>query len=240
MGKIIKMNRTLHVLATEQEAIAFCTSHFLQEAKKALQSRSTFAVALSGGSTPKKFFEALSRSTEPLDWKKIILFWSDERAVAPDSPDSNFGSAMHYLNKAPFNEAKIFRMEAERPDRDAAAKEYEALIAAHCPEGRFDIVYLGIGEDGHTASLFPDTAALHVQDKLIVANYVEAKKSWRMTFTFPCINAARNIVVLALGASKAPILREIFTSNTLPAALVGTKENPALFICDQAAAESLS
>ncbi|MBS0654524.1 MAG: 6-phosphogluconolactonase [Verrucomicrobia bacterium] len=233
------MNRKLCLFETEQEAIAFCTSHFLQEAKKALLERGTFAVALSGGSTPKKFFQALSDAKETLDWSNIVLFWSDERAVAPDHPDSNFGMAMHYLGKKPFNEAKMFRMEAERTDADAAAREYERLIHERCPEGRFDIVYLGVGEDGHTASLFPHTSALTVRDRKVVANYVEAKKSWRMTLTFPCINEARNIVVLALGPSKAPIIKEIFNpvgKELLPAALVGTQETPALFICDRAAA----
>src|SRR5262245_55008008 len=112
--------QNLLVFENEKEAISFCTRQFVEKALEALKQRSSFSVALSGGSTPKKFFESLSQSKEALElpWEKVALFWSDERAVSPDHPDSNFGMAMQFLSKEPFNEAKAFRMEADRADKE--------------------------------------------------------------------------------------------------------------------------
>lgn len=230
-------NRTLICLGSEEQVIGFCLVHFVDEANFAIDQHGNFAIALSGGSTPKKFYEALAQSEEAkeLDWKKIGLFWSDERAVPPTNPESNYHMAMQYFGKPPFNQAKIFRMQAEREDREQAAAEYEAEIKQFCHEGRFDLVYLGIGEDGHVASLFPGTQALQVKDKLVVANYVPALKTWRMTLTFTCINQARNIVVIATGAKKTKILHDVLDSKdqTLyPAQAISGKEIPAFFVTD--------
>lgn len=237
----IDPRRNLLVFESEKEAISFCTSWFVEKAQEALALRPVFTVALSGGNTPKVFFESLSHSKEALElpWEKILLFWSDERAVPPDHPDSNFGAAMHFLSDSPFNKAKTFRMEADSSDKSAAAASYEQLIQTYCPEGCFDVVYLGVGEDGHTASLFPGNQAVATTDKKVVSTYVEAKKSWRMSLTFPCINEARHTVVLAFGPAKAVILKQIFDSlenAELPATLIGTPSSPALFVCNQASA----
>ena len=204
-------NRSLINLDSEEKVIDFCIVHFVDEANYAIDTHNSFSVALSGGSTPKKFYEALTQSDEAkaLDWSKICLFFSDERAVAPTDKDSNHKMAMQYFSKAPFNKAQVFRMEAEREDREKAAEDYAYLIHQHTQDSRFDLVYLGIGEDGHTASLFPKTDALKVKDKLVVANFVPNLKTWRMTLTYPCINEARNIVVIATGAKKTAILHEI-------------------------------
>jgi 6-phosphogluconolactonase len=234
---VTKPNRTLIHLDSEEKVIDFCIIHFVDEANFAVDSHNSFSVALSGGSTPKKFYEALTQSEEAkaLDWSKICLFWSDERSVAPEHADSNYGMAMKYFSKAPFNKAKVFRMEAERPDHEKAAEEYALLILQNCFQGRFDLVYLGIGEDGHTASLFPGTDALKVKDKLVVSNFVPTLKTWRMTLTFHCINAARNIVVLATGSKKTQILHEVLDSKEqtkYPIQAVSGQENPAFFVTD--------
>ena len=127
-------------------------------------------------------------------------------------------------------------MHADGENLEAAACEGERLIKEHCHKERLDLVYLGIGDDGHTASLFPNTQALTENKKLVVPNYVLEKDTWRMTFTFRAINDARHTDVLVFGASKATILKEILQSPTLPAAQVGSKKKPALFIVDKEAA----
>ncbi len=232
-----KPNRSLIHLDSEEKVIDFCIVHFVDEAQYAIDNHGSFSVALSGGSTPKKLYDALTQSPEAkaLDWSKINLFWSDERAVPPTDPESNFGMAMKYFSKEPFNKAKVFRMEAERPDREQAAADYIELIHKHCHASRFDMVFLGIGEDGHTASLFPGTEALKIKDKLVVANFVPSLKVWRMTLTFHCINNARNIVVLATGSKKTAILHEILDSKDqtkYPAQQISGREIPAFFVTD--------
>jgi 6-phosphogluconolactonase len=235
--RAIKPNRTLISLDSEEKVIDFCILHFIDEANFAIDTHGSFSVALSGGSTPKKFFDALTKSEEvkALDWSKFRLFWSDERAVAPTHADSNYNMAMQFFSKAPFNQAKIFRMEAEREDREQAARDYADKIREFCHDGKFDIVYLGLGEDGHTASLFPDTEALKIKDKLVAPNYVPKLSTWRMTLTFPCINAARNIILLATGSKKTAILHEVLDSKdqTLyPAQQISGSQIPAFFITD--------
>jgi 6-phosphogluconolactonase len=235
----IDARRSVISLQTSKEAFAFCCSHFLFLAKEILAVR-PLTVALSGGSTPKGFYEALvsSQEAKALDWSRIIFFWSDERACPPAHPDSNFGLAMHYFEKEPFSKATFFRMPADAKDLQKAALEYEQLIKTHCFEGKMDIVYLGMGDDGHTASLFPGSSVLQENNHLVAAAYVEAKKSWRMTLTFRCINSARHSVVLVLGASKKAILKEALQEHSLlPIWHVGTTSSPALFICDHEAYE---
>lgn len=233
----VKANRSLINLDSEEKVIDFCLMHFVDEANFAIDSHGSFSVALSGGSTPKKFYDALTQSEEALalDWSKICLFWSDERSVAQNHADSNYNMAMQFFSKAPFNKAKVFRMEAERPDREQAADEYANLIREHCADTRFDIVYLGLGEDGHTASLFPGTEALKVKEKLVAANFVPALKTWRMTLTFDCINNARNIVLIATGPKKTQILHEVLDSKDqtlFPAQRISGKETPAFIVTD--------
>src|SRR5205807_5236969 len=118
-------------------------------------------------STPKKLYERILQSelAFQVDWAHVNVFWSDERAVPPDSPESNYGMAMHYFCKEPLDTSKKFRMPADERDLNKAAASYEAQIKKYCVQGRFDLVLLGVGEDGHTASLFPNTEALKVEDK---------------------------------------------------------------------------
>jgi 6-phosphogluconolactonase len=234
----IDIRRTLISLPNASSASEYCVRDFLKIAK---ETKHPLTIALSGGSTPKGFYHALTTSQEAalLDWTRFTFFWSDERAFPPDHPESNFHMCMEFFKKEPFCRASFFRMPADEKDLEQAAASYEKLVLSSCFEGRFDIVYLGMGDDGHTASLFPDTAALDEQKRLVVANYVPAKKSWRMTFTFACINQARHIVVLVLGASKKePLKKALQPQSTLPIWRVGTAKTPALFITDYDAYES--
>jgi 6-phosphogluconolactonase len=239
--QVIDTRRTLCVFDTEDTLIQASIDHFLATCEDSVQKRKRFCVALSGGSTPKNFLHALSHSEKAknLDWEKGYIFFSDERAVPPTDDESNYKMAMQFFQDAPFNKAHFFRMQAEHQDKKQAAKMYEKSIYENVPDTRFDIVYLGIGPDGHTASLFPDTEIVDNTHDLVAETYVAAKKSWRMSFTFPLINRAKNIVVLAVGASKAKIIREVLQKTgdiEYPAERVGTKDTPAFFFCDKSAA----
>lgn len=238
--KTIDDRRKLYIFDAVRQLVDHTVAHFIHEAEAAIGARGQFCVALSGGQTPKVFLEALMQSdrAKQLDWNKIHLFWSDERAVSPDHADSNFGMAAQFFTSPPLSQVHMHRMPAERDDRDQAASVYQQEIKTVCPDAIFDIVYLGLGDDGHTASLFPGNSAITVENKLVVSTYVESKKSWRMTFTLPLINQAKTIIILVSGSAKAAMLHKIlFEKNTppYPAELVGTQTNKALFFSDQTA-----
>lgn len=225
--------------------IAVAAELWIEIAKNSIQDHDFFAVALSGGSTPKKIFQKLSTLENALDWTKVYLFWSDERAVLPTDPESNYQMAMNegFLSNLPIPKHQIFRMVAEENIAINAAA-YEEIILNKLGSRPFDLVMLGMGEDGHTASLFPHTEALKIKNQLVAANYVPQKKCWRMTLTYECINSARHICILALGASKADILEKVLLgalkSEEYPIQLVGTETNPALLILDSDAAKNLA
>lgn len=216
-----------------EAALKFCTLHFLKTADEAIRTKGHFHVALSGGSTPKAIYERLAKHPSDIDWKKVHLFWSDERSVPPTHPESNYRMAMESLIELPIPSSHIHRMVAE-DNIVGNAHAYDALIQKH----PLDLVMLGIGEDGHTASLFPHTNALHAHHELVVANHVPQKNTWRMTFTYPCINGASHIVVYALGEGKKEILAKVFLEppGTYPIQAVGTLNHKALWIADTAAA----
>jgi 6-phosphogluconolactonase len=218
-----------------EAAIAFAAHSFVHVAQEAVASRSSFVVALSGGSTPSAVYRTLSERpySRQVEWSQVYLFWSDERPVPPDHADSNFRMAMESgFNRLPIPEENIFRMHAES-DLEAHALAYEHLLK-EVAGGVCDLVLLGMGTDGHTASLMPGTGALNVQDRLVVGNHIPQLKSWRMTFTFPCINAARHTHIYVLGHNKQHILREVLQgpADRFPIQGIGTSERPALWITD--------
>ena len=232
--------RNLYIASTHADAIEYAADDWVRNAKRAIQSKGRFCVALSGGSTPKAIFEKVVLAND-LDWSKVYLFWSDERAVLPDHPDSNFKMAMQYFEKVPIPIHQIFRMKAEK-DIEKAASDYEQTIHHVLDKHLFDLVMLGCGEDGHTASLFPDTLALKEDQKLCVANAVPQKKTMRMTLTFKCINQSQRIVIYALGDLKKDIIAKVLKSpivSQYPISYIGTVENPALWILDQQSAKNL-
>lgn len=242
----IDTHREVLVAETDTAAITFAAVRFLSIAQRAIAEHNSFSVALSGGSTPKKLYEYLlhSERAKEIDWSHVNLFWSDERAVPPDDPQSNYKMAMHYFSQPPLNAAKVFRMEAEDSDREQAALDYEHLIRTHCFEERLDLVLLGIGDDCHTASLFPGTKALFVEDHLVTPSIFPEKKSHRMTLTFRCINEARKILVLAFGKEKGKALQTVFFGKKdpekCPAQLIGDNNIPVLFIIDSIAAAEIN
>ncbi|HEX4839464.1 MAG TPA: 6-phosphogluconolactonase [Rhabdochlamydiaceae bacterium] len=233
------MNAELLVPGDYDATLHFSVEHFINTCRDAIQDHGQFFVALSGGSTPKALYELLCQPqySEEIEWSKIHLFWSDERSVPPTHEGSNYRMAM----KAGFEKMlllpeHIHRMEAEE-EIDKNALKYEKKIVKILNGQSFDLVMLGMGEDGHTASLFPQTDALHAKGRLVVANHVPQKETWRMTLTFDCINDAAHTVFYVLGQSKAEMMARVFSEKAvLPCQKVGTPDNPALWIADQAAA----
>lgn len=236
------MNKKILVIGSQDETILFAARHFVEIGKKMIETKGSFFVALSGGSTPKAIFEALKdpHLNQEIDWSKTFLFWSDERAVPPTSSESNYKMAMDAVFAIlPIPKENIFRMKAESHIEEAAL-EYEEIIRQKIKDASFDLIMLGMGEDGHTASLFPETEALDCQDRLVVANYVSKLNAWRMTFTFECINRAKNIFIYVLGKSKSKIVFKALQNNNefcFPIQKVGNTKNIATWILDEDAAE---
>ncbi len=232
--------RNLFIGKTEAETLQFATDHWINTALKAIQQRGYFFVALSGGSTPIAIYERLTK-VHNFDWSKVFLFWSDERAVPPDHPDSNYHTAMKFFSTLPIPKNQIFRMKAE-VEIEKNALDYEEKIRRYTGKQLFDLVMLGTGEDGHTASLFPNTKALNVTDRLVVANHIPQKNCDRMTFTYPCINESANIVLYALGKNKAEIVPKILKApivSEYPASKIGTAKTPALWVLDEFSSQNL-
>jgi 6-phosphogluconolactonase len=216
---------------------------FVEGAAEAIAERGRFAVALAGGSTPKATYEVLARDhSEDVDWPNVHAFFGDERTVPPDHEDSNYRMAREaLLDHVPVG--SVHRVRGELPPDEAAAS-YERDLGQFFG-GEFpvlDLVMLGIGEDGHTASLFPETAALEVTDRLAAANPVPKLDTTRLTLTVPVLNAAREVCFLVSGAGKAGPLAEILEGDAAPrqypAKLVRPPGGPTWMV-DRAAASAL-
>jgi 6-phosphogluconolactonase len=191
--------------------------------RAAVAARGTCSVALSGGSTPERLFKLLAQAgRDALPWDHVTVWWGDERTVAPDHPDSNYAMARRsLLDPLAIDAAAVHRMAGERADHDAAARDYERdLIAALGAPPVFDLVLLGMGPDGHTASLFPGTPALDETARWVVANPVDSPVTHgatvRLTLTAPAINAARHVRFLIGGKDKADSLAHVLDGAREP------------------------
>jgi 6-phosphogluconolactonase len=203
----------IHVFENADALSVGAASHIAAAAHAAIEARGVFNIALSGGTTPRQTYERLA--TEPysseIDWSHVHVFWGDERCVPPDHPDSDFGMAKRaLLDHVSISGANVHRMRGELDAKDAAA-QYESEISAHfaSSDPKFDLILLGLGEDGHTASLFPRTSALYEESRLVIENYVRDLEAWRVTFTFRLINTAEQVVFLAAGSKKADIVSKV-------------------------------
>lgn len=235
--------RNLICLEEADKAVAFAAEHWVHAAERAIQRHGRFAVALSGGSTPKAIYQILlAKHKTSLDWSKVWVFWGDERAVAPSSPESNYHMAMeHGFSKLPIPPGQIFRMKAEA-HIEQAAKDYEDIVQRKLGNELFDLVMLGVGADGHVASLFPNSPALKEEQKLVVATRMPDTGQARMSLTFPCILQSHETMVIAIGAGKeaiVPLVLEAAISSPFPASKIGTAEHKALWILDKAAARMI-
>ena len=219
------------IVAPSAEALAQAgADRFIDAARRAITERGRFLVALSGGSTPKSVYPLISSPPRVrlVDWSRVEFFWGDERAVPPDHPESNFGVAYQMLiaHLPGVRPDAIHRMQGEAADLDAAAMAYEAdlrlVFGTHGEEiPRFDLIWLGMGPDGHTASLFPGSDGLEVADRLVIANWAPGPGAWRLTLTYPVLNAAREVMFMAAGSDKSDALRSVLTGETeLPAGRV--------------------
>lgn len=243
-------NRAVRVLPDAQAAARAAAELFVERAADAQTRRGVFHVALSGGSTPRLFHAMLAASPlrEQVDWTRIQFFWGDERCVAPDHPDSNYRMAREtLLDAVPVSPDHIHRMRGE-DDPAAAARAYEDVLRAvfAAPPGetpRFDLIYTGMGPDGHTLSLFPHTAALSVTDRLVVANHVPQLNTNRITFTTTLANHAALVAFVIAGADKAPALAQVLEGPRDPEHYPSQLIAPAgklLFLLDQPAAAQLT
>ena len=241
----------IRILTTPQELFSAAAEEVIHAATDAVAARGRFTIALSGGSTPKSLFNLLATNARTtLPWDKMFFFWGDERHVPPTDPDSNYRMADEaMLSKIPVKPENIFRIPAENPDAAAAADAYEktlqkffSLQPAQFP--RFDLILLGMGPDGHTASLFPGSAGLQEQSRLVIANWVEKFKTHRLSFTYPVLNAAATVAFLVSGTDKAPALHEVLESDApgdqYPAKFVHPTDGKLIWLIDRAAASQLS
>jgi len=240
-------------IETSAEALSHAAAaEFVDRAIAAVHEKSSFTVALSGGSTPKSLYALLANDVslrEQVPWENTYCFWGDERHVPPDHPDSNYRMAYDaMLSKVPIPSANIHRIKGEYPDAEQVAREYEQTLREffHLPVGqypRFDLVFLGLGPDAHTASLFPGTQALHEQRRLVVANWVGKFYAERITMTAPVLNNATCIVFLVSGEEKAlpvkAVLEGRYEPSQLPAQFIQPHHGRLVWLIDQAAARLL-
>jgi 6-phosphogluconolactonase len=199
----------------DHEAMSLAAAHFFVAAcHQAITKRGKFSVALSGGQTPKRLYEILATAefSKNIPWKKVFLFWSDERFVTHTSPDSNYYMAKKsLLDKIDIPPKNIFPIPVSG-DPGQNARQYEATIKKffNNRQTAFDWLLLGTGSDGHTASLFPNSPALIENRRLVKQVWVEERQSWRITFTYPLINKAGQIIFLVSGKEKAGVIRAVF------------------------------
>ena len=244
------MNALFIQKAKSKAALADLAAQFIAEsAATAIADRGRFTIALAGGSTPREAYVRLAKRPD-IEWSRWHVFFGDERCVPPDHADSNYRMAHEaLLAHVPIPTTHVDRLEGEREDRQAAALDYETCLRGMLPnpgDPILDLVLLGIGEDGHTASIFPDCVELAEGPDLVVPVQKHASGAsvpqWRLTMTYPLLNAARCVAFLTAGAAKAPIVKRVFAVQEpvpLPAARVKPTRGDLVLLADHAASAQL-
>jgi 6-phosphogluconolactonase len=243
---------TYRVLPTSAATARAAAQLFSDVASKAAADRGVARIAISGGTTPKSMFQLLADPAEAflkqVPWDRIELYWVDERCVPPDHPESNYRMTKEaLLSKVPLPAERVHRMEGEL-DPEVAAARYESVIrntfrleGAETPT--FDLILLGMGDDGHTASLFPHTGALNEMSHIVVPNHVPQKDTWRITLTWPVINQGREVAFLIEDEEKAEVLHDVFLGpyqpETYPSQLIRPASGRLGLLLDRAAAAKL-
>lgn len=246
--------RSIEVLANAADLFHAAAEEFVRTARSAIGAQGRFTVALSGGSTPKGLYSLLAAHYADFAWNRVFLFFGDERHVLPTDPESNYRMVQEsLLSKIAIPAENVFRVPTENPDANAAASEYEAQVRrffeikagelkpSEFP--RFDLILLGMGPDGHTASLFPDSPALDEHSRLVVANWVAKFNTYRITFTFPVLNHAAEVVFMASGPDKAEMVRQVLEGKCdppLPSQRVQPADGKLLWLLDETAAAKLT
>jgi 6-phosphogluconolactonase len=238
----------VHVYSNPAEVARGAARHFVDYAWQSIAKDGQFMVALSGGETPRAMFELLASDEfrGQVDWAKVHVFWSDERAVPPTDPESNYGMARReFLIRVPIPQGNVHRMEAEKPSIGRAAHEYEEVLRKYLDLDdrgfpRFHLIFLGLGKDGHTASLFPGTRVLRQTSRWVSTPLVTKLNMRRMTLTLPVLDAALRVIFLVVGSEKAQILHAVLQGKAdppYPAQLVQPRNRGLkLFLVDKAAA----
>jgi 6-phosphogluconolactonase len=239
----------IRVLPDPDEAARAAAHELFHAAEQAIANRGIFRVALSGGSTPVRLFRCLARDPwrARREWARTQFFFVDERCVPPDHERSNYSLAKeHLFDPLGVAPERVFRMRGE-DDPESAAADYEGVLAREFGAGpgppRFDFTLLGVGPDGHTASLFPGSDALDERERTVVANWVSQQNEWRLTLTLPVLNASRWAVFLMTGREKSAVVAAVAERKTgsreLPASLVRPTAGSLIWIVDEAAAADL-
>ena len=251
MGIEPRIDPDVRILDDPESLARAAAGEFVRLAREATAARGAFFVALSGGSTPRRAYELVAEPEfrERVDWERVVLFLVDERHVPPTHPDSNYRMVDAALaSRVPLPPGGIERYATEDSDPAAVASRAETRLRERFRLGpddapRFDLVMLGLGADGHTASIFPGTTAVAERRRLVAPVRVEELGAWRLTLTLPVINRARSIVFLVSGAGKAAILSRVLLggpeSPELPARLVRPSDGSLVWLVDRDAASKL-
>lgn len=237
----------IQICADFKQLARAAAEHFVVRSIEAVAQRGSFTVALSGGSTPKILFELLADPKKPfrdqIPWSRIHFFWSDERHVPPDHPESNYRMANEaLLSRVPITQSNVHRVPSDNPDAADAAAEYERTVVETTGQSlpQLDLILLGLGSDGHTASIFPGSDVLHETERLVAAPWVEKLQTYRITMTLPLLNNGASVVFLVSGSEKAKIVKEIFEGpETFPAQAVKPAYGQLLWLLDNNAASGI-
>ncbi|RXM50553.1 MULTISPECIES: 6-phosphogluconolactonase [unclassified Chryseobacterium] len=238
----------LNILPSTEEIFKEAAQLFVKAANEAIEKKGYFTVALTGGSSPEGLYRLLSEDhyKKQIDWTKVLVFWGDERWVPLDNELSNFKMSQETLLKnVPVLAANIFPMFEEGVKPEDFAASYNTILKEKLGEnGAMDLILLGMGGDGHTASLFPGTAVLDEKEKWVDAYYLDAQQMYRITLTAPFLNKARQIIVLTFGDAKADALKEVlkgeYNPSVYPSQLLNPTEGELLFLVDEKAAKYLN
>jgi len=245
--------RSVRIVVDPRELARAGAEEFVRFSREAMEARGSFSVALAGGSTPRALYTVLADRREPffdhVAWDRVRFFFGDERHVPPDHPDSNYRMAYDtLLSKIPIRPGNVARFYSEGEDVAFVASYYETLLRNAFQVGpgdvpRFDLVLLGMGEDGHTASLFPGSDTLHEAEKLATASWIEKLGAHRFTLTPPVLNRAAHVVFLVSGEGKAATLREVLEGEhrpeRFPARIVQPSDGTVLWLVDREAGRLL-
>jgi 6-phosphogluconolactonase len=247
------VEREIRILADGTAIAKRAAQEFIQAAAAALREKDAFNISLAGGSTPKALYALLA--TDPalrrqVPWDKIHLFFGDERHVGPGHPESNFRMATEaMISRVPLAKDQVVRIKGEYQEVEEAAREYEQALQSYFnlkagEYPRFDLLLAGMGNEGHTLSLFPGTKALHVDGRIVVGNWVGKLYTERITLTAPAANNAAQIILMVTGADKACALKAVlegpFEPEQLPAQLLQPRNGKLLWLVDAAAGSMLT
>ena len=248
----MSLNAEVRILGDAAAIARRAAEKFIDAAAAAAREKGSFSVSLAGGSTPKALYALLVGDAlrGRLPWDKTHFFFGDERHVEPTHPDSNFRMATEtMISKAPLKPEQVHRIKAENPDTEQAAREYEQDLRSHfhLADGQapsFDLVLLGMGNEGHTLSLFPGTKALRDNGRLVMRNWIGKLYAERVTLTAPAVNNAAHVIFMVAGADKAPALKGVlegpYEPEQLPAQLIDPKHGKLLWLVDPTAGGMLS